>query len=184
MLNKYKLLVVAGVSSIISLGFAQMPASADPLSGLTNMLNTINRAVGSVDSTVQQLDGTVKNVSGTVDNLTRTLGLQSRGSGGSVSEADTTKQILDIYQEWYKQLNPPEQEIISWLVMEFARGREVTFDTISSTEWFQQKPLQEQQLIGSLVFKLNEITKASANEKDRFLTYAFCVNSGSSNCNP
>lgn len=184
MFNASKLLVIFGVPSIVSFGFTQMPASANPFSGINDLFNTIDRTVNEVDSTIRQIDGTVRNVSGTIDNLTHTLGLESRDSRGSVSEAGTTNEILDIYQEWYEKLTPPEQEIISWLVIEHARDREVDFNTISSSEWFLQKPLQEQQLISSLFFKLNEIMKAVANEKDRFLTYAFCVNSGSSTCTP
>jgi hypothetical protein len=45
-----------------------------------------------------------------------------------------------------------------------------------------QKSFQEQQKIASLFFKLSEIIKATEGDKNRFLAFAFCINSGASNC--
>ncbi|UBF29340.1 hypothetical protein K9N68_16785 [Kovacikia minuta CCNUW1] len=170
--------IFLSLSSVFLVSLNQKPALAG------DIFTTIDRAINTIDRTINKVEGTVQFATAAVNRLTKLLDIKPTSSGSSVSGNTTTEQVLNIYQTWYKGLSAPEQEIISWLVMEYARDREVTFATISSSEWFMQKPLQQQQLIGGLFFKLNEIVKVVSNEKSKFLSFAFCVNSGGQGCKP
>ncbi|MEQ9356796.1 MAG: hypothetical protein RIG63_29775 [Coleofasciculus chthonoplastes F3-SA18-01] len=62
----------------------------------------------------------------------------------------------------------------------------MTFETLSTTEWFLQQSMQDQQKIGGLFFKVNQILEGveeTGGERNRFLAFAFCVNSGGQDCN-
>lgn len=149
------------------------------LPSLANPFGSIERTLNGINGTINGVNGTVNNTTRTIDNLNNVLGIDGRSSNSD----DPTEQVLDIYQTWYKGLSASDQEIVSWLVMEYARNNAVTFETLSTSEWFLQKNLQEQQKVAALFFKVNEIVTATGGEKSRFLAFAFCVNSGGQECN-
>lgn len=152
------------------LSATQLPASA----GFGNVLNTINR----VNSTVNYLDRTINGTVYTINSLSDTLGIDISGNEGSVDADDQTGQVLQVYQIWYEDLEPAAQENVSWLVMQQAQNQDVSFETISASDWFLQKPPAEQSQAASNFFKLQNITEATADESSRFYAFAFCVNGG------
>jgi len=153
----------------------QAAAYANPLQGILDTINDVNNTIRSFDSTI---NGT----SYTVNSLAETLGIDISSSSNSISEAESTKQVLQIYEIWYGDMSPEEQETVSWLVMEHARNQSVTFDTISTSEWFLQKPIGGQSQVAATFFKLQSIIEATAQDRNRFLAFAFCVNGGSNSC--
>ncbi|MGB3295784.1 MAG: hypothetical protein WBB01_22600 [Phormidesmis sp.] len=155
----------------------QVSVSANPFGELLNTVNNVNR-------NVNYLDRTINGTAYTINSLSDTLGLNLGSDGNSVEAdaSDPTGQVLEVYQLWYEELPASEQETVSWLVMEHARDQDVTFDTVSSSDWFLQKPAAEQSHVAASFFKLQNIIEATAQDRSRFLAFAFCVNGGGSSC--
>lgn len=153
-------------------------AIANPLRAINKVLNEVDRT----NNTIRRTNYTIKDTNNNVDSLSNTLGISPSNLNSSSNNNDSTEQVLQIYETWYKSLSPSDREIVSWLVMENARNQSVTFETISNSEWFLQKPIEEQSQIGGLYFKLDEVIKATGDDKGRFLAFAFCVNGGGDNC--
>jgi hypothetical protein len=168
----FKLGLTSFVSAACILLSTQVSASANPLGGILDAVNQVNRTVNSVDQTINGTRHTINSLSGT-------LGLDSSAAGDS---GDPTVQVLQLYQSWYGDLSPTDQETVSWLVMENARNQTVGFDTVSSSDWFLQKPAEEQSQVAATFFQLQSLLDASAQDRNRFLGFAFCVNSGSESC--
>ncbi|MGC1307682.1 MAG: hypothetical protein WA885_10660 [Phormidesmis sp.] len=170
------MIVKLGLTSFVSatciLLSTQVSASANPFGGILDAVNQVNRTVNSVDRTI---NGTRY----TINSLSETLGLNSSAAGNS---DDPTTQVLQLYQSWYKDLDASEQETVSWLVMENAKNQVVGFDTVSSSDWFLQKPAADQSQVAATFFQLQSLLDASAQDRNRFLGFAFCVNSGSESC--
>lgn len=148
----------------------QIPASA----GFGDVLNSINR----VNNTVNYLDRTINGTAYTINSLSDTLGLDLNSEEGAIDADDQTGQVLQVYQLWYEDLPAADQENVSWLVMQQAQNQDVTFETVSSSDWFLQKTPAEQSQAASNFFKLQNITEATAQEESRFYAFAFCVNGG------
>jgi hypothetical protein len=175
---KFSLISLASASAMVLA--LQSSALANPFRFINDIVDTINNANRSVDS----LNRAINNTSDTINNLTNTLGINPNNLDSSVSDADSTGQVLLVYDAWYSELSTSDQEIVSWLVMEHARNPAVSFETIASSEWFWQQSVEEQSQVAAMYFKLDEIIKATQNEKGRFLAYAFCVNGGAESCDP
>ena len=158
------------VSATCLLVAVQVPASA----GFGDLINTIDR----VNYTVNRLDRTINGTAYTVNSLSNTLGLDLSSREGEISADDPTGQVLQVYQLWYEELPSADQENVSWLVMQHAQDQDVSFETVSNSEWFLQKAPAEQSQAAANFFKLQNITEATAQEKSRFLAFAFCVNGG------
>ena len=154
---------------------AQVSVSANPFNGLMNAVNNVNR-------TVYSLDRTINGTAYTINSLSETLGLNLGGGTVDADESDPTGQVLQVYQLWYEDLSASEQETVSWLVMEHARNQAVDFETVSSSDWFLQKPAAEQSQVAASFFKLQNIVEATAQDRSRFLAFAFCVNGGGAEC--
>ncbi|MCG6137059.1 MAG: hypothetical protein MET45_20900 [Nostoc sp. LLA-1] len=155
------------LTALILSSLYQRPASANPF-----------RFLQDINNTIRTIDSTVKTTNTSIQNLSNTLGIQSPGTNSK----DPTQQLLGVYETWYKGLSSSDQEIVAWLVMQHAKSQTVTFETISNSEWFLQKPITDQSQVSSLFFKLQQVIDASAHERSRFLSFAFCVNSGGNNC--
>jgi len=158
----------------------QTAASADPFGNLGNIINNqiqrsvedmVNRGTNAVTTNVEQA-------------LFDALGLNPSTVNNSAGNTGSDDKVLRIYEAWYGDLSGTDKETVSWLIMQHARNQTVTFETISSTEWFMQKPIAEQSQVASVFFKLQQVIDASANDRGRFLAFAFCVNSGTQNCTP
>lgn len=167
---KAKTIVTGILSATCLLVAAQVPASA----GFGRVLNTIDR----VNYNVNRLDRTINGTAYTINSLSNTLGLNSSDTEGAVTADDPTGQVLQVYQLWYEGLPAADQENVSWLVMQNAQGQDVSFETISSSDWFLQKTPEQQSQAASNFFKLQNIMEATAQEESRFLAFAFCVNGG------
>ncbi len=147
-----------------------MPASA----GFGDLLNTVNR----VNRNVNYLNSTINGTAYTINGLSNTLGLDLGSREDAIDADDQTGQVLQVYQLWYEDLPAADQESVSWLVMQHAQDQDVTFETVSTSDWFLQKTPTEQSQAAANFFKLQDITEATAQEKSRFLAFAFCVNGG------
>lgn len=158
----------------------QTAASANPFRNLGNIFN--NQIQRSVEGVVNR--GTNAITTGAEQALFDALNLNPSSVNNSSGNANSGDQVLRIYEAWYGSLSDTDKETVSWLIMQHARNQTVTFETISSTEWFMQKPIAEQSQVASVFFKLQQVIDASANDRGRFLAFAFCVNSGTQNCAP
>lgn len=167
---KIKHVLTGFVSAACLLTAVQVPASA----GFGDVLNSINR----VNSTLNYLDRTINGTAYTINSLSDTLGIDYGSNDGGVDANDQTGQVLQAYRLWYTDLSPAEQENVSWLVMQKAQNQDVSFETVSSSDWFLQKTPAEQSQTASNFFKLQNITEATAQEESRFYAFAFCVNGG------
>jgi len=167
---KIKTVLTGLVSATCLLAAAQVPASA----GFGDVLNTIDR----VNYSVNRLDRTINGTTYTVNSLSNTLGLNSSDTENAVTSDDPTGQVLQVYQLWYEELPAADQENVAWLVMQQAQNQDVSFETVSSSDWFLQKTPAQQSQAASNFFKLQNITEATAQEESRFLAFAFCVNGG------
>ena len=161
-------ILASSLSAACFLAAVQVPASA----GFGDLLNTIDR----VNNTVNRLDRTINGTAYTVNSLSNTLGLNV--DEDDISADDPTGQVLQVYQLWYEDLAPADQETVAWLVMQKAQNQDISFETISSSDWFLQKTPEQQSQAASNFFKLQNITEAAAQEESRFLAFAFCVNGG------
>ena len=167
---KIKTVLTGLLSATCLLAAAQVPAFA----GFGNILNTIDR----VNYNVNRLDRTINGTAYTINSLSNTLGLDSSKTESAVTAEDSTGQVLQVYQLWYEELAPADQETVAWLVMQQAQGQNVSFETVSSSDWFLQKTPAQQSQAASNFFKLQNITEAAAQEESRFLAFACCVNGG------
>lgn len=167
---KIKTVLTGLLSATCLLAAAQVPASA----GFGDVLNTIDR----VNYNVNRLDRTINGTAYTINSLSNTLGLDSSRTEGAVTADDPTGQVLQVYKLWYEELPAADQETVSWLVMQQAQNQDVSFETVSSSDWFLQKTPAQQSQAASNFFKLQNITEATAQEESRFLAFAFCVNGG------
>ncbi len=173
--SPYIFLYAAGVLLV-----TQTAASANPFGSLGNMIN--NQIQRSLESIVNR--GTSAITNSIEQSLFDALNLDPNSVGNSSSTANSGDQIFKIYEAWYGSLSGTDKETVSWLIMQYARNQAITFETISSTEWFMKKPTTQQSQISSVFFKLQQVINASANNRDRFLAFAFCINSGNGNCTP
>ncbi len=162
--------LTAFVSAACLLTVSQAPASA----GFGDLLNTVNR----VNRNLNYLNNTINGTAYTLTSLSNTLGLDLSANEGAIDADDQTGQVLQVYQLWYESLPAAEQENVSWLVMQQAQNQDVTFETVSTSDWFLQKAPTEQSQTAANFFKLQDITEATAQERSRFLAFAFCVNGG------
>lgn len=158
------------LSAACLLTAVQLPASA----GFGDVLNSINR----VNGTLNYLDRTINGTAYTINSLSDTLGIDLNSNEGAIDADDQTGQVLQVYQLWYEELPADEQENVSWLVMQQAQNQDVSFETVSSSDWFLQKTPADQSKTASNFFKLQNITEATAQERSRFYAFAFCVNGG------
>ncbi|MEQ8959888.1 MAG: hypothetical protein RLP02_18515 [Coleofasciculus sp. C2-GNP5-27] len=163
--------VSSGLLAVLAVCLSPMTS----LAGFGDLIRDVNDAVNTINNTRRAVDGTVNNLSDVL------------GIDGNVSDSDDpTQQVLDLYQSWYQQLAASEQELVSALIMQYAKNQQMTFETLSTTEWFLQQSMQDQQKIGGLFFKVNQILEGveeTGGERNRFLAFAFCVNSGGQDCN-
>ncbi|PZO22230.1 MAG: hypothetical protein DCF25_03260 [Leptolyngbya foveolarum] len=169
---KINKILTSSLSAACLLAAVQVPASA----GFGDLLNTIDR----VNYTVNRLDRTINGTAYTVNSLSNTLGLNVRE--GDISADDPTGQVLQVYQLWYEELPAADQETVAWMVMQKAQNQDISFETISSSDWFLQKTPAQQSQAAANFFKLQNITEAAAQEESRFLAFAFCVNGGAGSC--
>jgi len=158
----------------------QTAASANPFGNLGNILN--NQVQRTVERIVNRGTNTI--TTGVEQALFDTLNLNPNAVNNSSGNAGSNDQVLRIYEAWHGTLSSTDKETVSWLIMQHARNQTVTFETISSTEWFMQKPIAEQSQVASVFFKLQQVIDASASDRGRFLAFAFCINSGTQNCAP
>ncbi|MEQ9667289.1 hypothetical protein [Coleofasciculus sp. G2-EDA-02] len=165
-----KLLKFISLSLINSASFGQASVLAFPLDEIDNILDTINDGIEQINRTGE-----------TIDQITDFLGIDGDDDEDDAPESKTEK-VFRLYATWYKGLSPSEQQLVSWLTLEYAKNQDVTFNTIASREGFSKKPLQEQAKIGHIYHKFDAIYKAVEADKSIFFTFAFCVNSGSDSC--
>lgn len=165
---KINKIITSSISAACLLVAVQVPASA----GFNDLINTVNR----VNNTVYRLDRTINGTAYTINSLSNTLGLNV--DEDDISTDDPTGQVLQVYQLWYEDLPAADQENVAWLVMQKAQKQDVSFETVSNSDWFLQKTPEEQSQAASNFFKLENITEAVAQEESRFLAFAFCVNGG------
>jgi hypothetical protein len=163
-----------GLAAFCAISFRASVASA-------GFLDSVNSVIRGVNNTTETVRGTAY----TVNNLNSLLGISpgqnNRGNGDSAASID---QVLGVYETWYKGLPEADKGIVSQFVMAYATEQTPTFATIAGSDWFKTKTPQEQQKVGELFFKFNQIVQASASDKNQFLSFAFCVNNGSPNCKP
>jgi hypothetical protein len=171
----HQTLLVAGLSTVCLVSLTPVVAYSSPLNDLENIFNAVTKGIEKAGKVM----GTATN---TIDVLNKTLGISGKPQD---AKANTTEAVLQSYATWHSSLSASEQEIVAWLVLESAKGKSpLALNPVANTPWFQQKSSQEQQKVGSLLFKLNRVLEVVGVERDQFFAVAFCLNSGSKNCMP
>lgn len=92
------------------------------------------------------------------------------------------QQRIESYRIWYQGLNQEAKEITSWLVFKASLGDFPSLNTITSSEWFQQKPLQQKQHIILIYRESATHIQASAADADSFFKNSYCIHSSGSSC--
>lgn len=104
----------------------------------------------------------------------------NRESAGNNPEQQ--QQRIESYRSWYQGLSQEAKEIASWLVFKASLGDFPSLKTITSSEWFQQKSLQQKQHTILLYRESATHIQASAADADSFFKNAYCIHSSGSSC--
>lgn len=159
---------------ICSVAFGQISVFALPLDELDDILDSIEDGIEIINRTGE-----------TIDEITEFLGIDEEDEQEAEtddSEAKQIRKLFTLYATWYKGLSPSEQNLVSWLTLEYAKNQDMNFNLLASRDCFSEKSLQEQAKIGQIYYKFDAIYQAVEDNKSIFLAFAFCVNSGSESC--
>lgn len=184
-------IAASGLSGLVLFLSIGQPAQAGPF-------DEINRTIQGVNGTIRDFRGTVENTGATVNSLRSLLGTPGSGSNSENSSRQSQQQsnsapaldaadmneVFALYRNWYTAMPTSDRTVVAQLVTAYASGSRPSFSSFSANDWFQQMPLQQQQRAGELFFKFQKIMDTVGNQRDSFLAYAFCVNSGSQSCEP
>ncbi|MGD1898512.1 MAG: hypothetical protein ACFB16_16340 [Phormidesmis sp.] len=170
--------ILAGLASATLLTVL-MPAAAtaNPFGNIMNSVNEVNDTVNEVNDTVN----TVEQVVHTFDSLSSVLGLDTSISS-SISDADPTGQVMELYGMWFASQQLSDQENIGWLITEYAANQNMSLETIADSDWFSQKTTAEQTQVADTFSKITSLLEASDQDSSRFLGYASCINAGAASC--
>ena len=174
---KARAILTGLVSAVLLTAFAQAAATANPFGNIMNSVEEVNGTVNDVNNTVE----TVEQIVHTFDSLSDVLGLGS-GISSSVSSADPTGQVMELYGLWFANQQSSEQANLAWLITEYAADQSLSLETVSASSWFSQKPAAEQTQVADTFSKLTSLLEASNQDSSRFLGYASCINTGVASC--
>jgi hypothetical protein len=171
-----------------------------------NPFGFINDTLKSVNQTVESVSNTQKNVNSTQDNLRGFLGLPAgesknggaTGMGGTTSlgptegmaasgsakpaQGDNGGSLFGVYADWHQSLPANGKKVLGWLVSKYAEDNAVNFKTFKGSDIYKKLSASDKSQADALFFKFNEVMKVAAPQKDKFLSFAFCLNSGSKTC--
>jgi hypothetical protein len=170
---KFKSATLSLLSSLTLLGISSTattePAHADLFSDLKRNVEWVN---GTLDNATE-LHGSVVRGMNNLGNLARSLGLSPQAPSSD---------IFDIYSSWYKSMSPCDREVVKALLTEYAEEKQLSFSTFNkSADYTALSPLAKSKA-SAIFFKFKEISTFAAPVKDRFLAFAFCLNTESKHC--
>jgi hypothetical protein len=165
--------------SLLTIGIS-LTAITQPAQAGFGFLDDINSALRDVNSTIDTVKSTQQNTSVALTNLSNLLGISP--SANNNNSTDPTTQVLDIYSKWYTSMNPAHKETVNWLTTQYAEDLPITFAAFIKTPLYESKSEQDRPKIAVTFFKFSEVVKTLGPQKDKFLAFAFCVNSGATNC--
>lgn len=116
-----------------------------------------------------------------IKRLCRSLGVKDCNINGK-DKNDPVGSAMSVYKKWHNTLNDQEKDIVQFLVFESAQGNVTSFKDFSNSKWSLSKPPQERAKAAFIYMNLEKITKEAANDTSRFYAFAFCVNSGRTQC--
>jgi hypothetical protein len=167
------------IPALLTIGIS-LTAITQPAQAGFGFLDDINSALHEVNSTLDSVKNAQQSTSVALNNLSNILGIAQPTNNNN--STDPTAQILDVYSKWYTGMTPANQEIVNWLTTEYAEDRPITFGTFSKTPLYESKNKQDRIKVAVTFFKFSEVIKVVGPQKDKFLAFAFCMNSGSTNC--
>jgi hypothetical protein len=167
------------IPALLTIGIS-LTAITQPAQAGFGFLDDINSALHEVNSTLDSVKNAQQSTSVALNNLSNILGIAQPTNNNN--STDPIAQILDIYSKWYTGMTPANQEIVNWLTTEYAEDRPITFGTFSKTPLYESKNKQDRIKVSVTFFKFSEVIKVVGPQKDKFLAFAFCMNSGSTNC--
>jgi hypothetical protein len=170
--TKFKSVTFSLLSSLTLLGISFTAVE----SARADLFGDLQRGVRQVNETVDGGRDLHRSVVGGVDNLgnlARSLGL--------APQAPSTD-IFDIYSSWYKSISPSEREVVNALLTEYAEDKQLSFSTFNKSASYAALSPSAKSKANVIFFKFKEISVVTAPIKDRFLAFAFCLSSESTNC--
>jgi hypothetical protein len=176
--NNFNSISIAALSLLVAVSTVTI-SSKSAQAGPFDFIDQINGKAKELNSTVNDLRQTGENTKSAIGNLSDLLGVRK---SSTPSSADPNVQALGIYADWYKEMSPSEKEIVNVLTTEYAEKGAIDFASFKATDLYKSKPAAQKTKASALFFKYNELIKAIAPQKDKFLAFAFCVNGGGTNC--
>jgi hypothetical protein len=164
--------------ALLTIGIS-LTAVTKPAQAGFGFLDDINSTLREVNTTIDTVKSTQQNTSVALTNLSNILGIAQPANSNSI---DPTTQALDIYSKWYTSMTPSHKEIVNWLTTQYAEDLPITFAAFKKTPLYENNSEQDRPKIAITFFKFSEVIKIVGPQKDKFLAFAFCVNSGSTNC--
>ncbi len=164
--------------ALLTIGIS-LTAITQPAQAGFGFLDDINSALNDVNSTLGSVKNAQQSTSVAINNLSNILGIAQPATSNS---SDPTTQILEIYSKWYTSMTPTDKEIVNWLTIQYAEDLPIAFATFKKTPLYENSSEEDRPKIASTFFKFSEVIKTVGPQKDKFLAFAFCVNSGSTTC--
>jgi hypothetical protein len=170
---KFNFVTASLLSSLTLLGISFTTIAE---SARADLFGDLQRGVKQVNETIDTGRDIHRSVVGGVDNLSnlaRSLGLSP--------QAPSTD-IFDIYSIWYKSISSPEKEVVNALLTEYAEDKQLSFSTFNKSAVYAALNPSAKSKANVIFFKFKEISIVTAPIKDKFLAFAFCLSSESTNC--
>ena len=171
-LSKFKFVTLSLLSSLTLLGISFTAAE----SARADLFGDLQRGIREVTKPIETAKEIHKDVAGGITNvgdLARSLGLAPQPA---------STDIFDIYSSWYKSISPSEREVVNALVTEHAEDKQLSFAIFNKSTRYAALSSGAKSQANVIFFKFKEITVVTAPIKERFLAFAFCLNSESTRC--
>lgn len=128
-----------------------------------NIIDQVTDGVNTVDSLINRLGYT----NDQFNELLNSLGVDSNSV--DLSGAKTQDDVaIRLYQQWYANLSPVDQEIANQLIIEYATGIVTSREELAISSWFQSLSTNEQLSILGMFAKFEQITNL-VEDKPTFL---------------
>jgi hypothetical protein len=196
MLNRTVKVSIVSAAVLLSALSVGDRAVAGPFDFITKPLEDVNKTIEGANDTQKKAKSTSENLRGVLGvsdsnkgtsmesiKMEPSTGMEGNGSSKKTSaNSQPDNDLFSIYGDWYKSLSPSGKKAVTWLTSKYAEDSSLNFKAFKSSDVYKKMNAQDKQKADAIFFKFNEVTKVAAPQKDKFLSFAFCVNSGSNNC--
>lgn len=167
------LIAVSLFSTILA---APLVAVRPAHAGFFDFLNKVNETV----NTVRTVQGVIQYSRELVNSFNGTLGISN--DRDRFVQDDPVASAINLYTDWNQTLTPADKELVQYVVNAKAKSKPATYEVVAEADWFKAKTPQEQAKLSSTYMKLSKILELAQADEKRFLGYAFCLQSGETEC--